>query len=71
MDGVSGIGDEILEADRDEPRKQRHTTQNIFERLRDEHGVMGGYTIVKDNVRARWQSTCEALTPNFHPPGHA
>ena len=48
LDGFTGIVDTILEADRDEPRKQRHTAQRIFERLRDEHGFSGGYTIVKD-----------------------
>ena len=71
MDGVTGIFDEILEADWDEPRKQRHTAQNIFDRLRDEHGFIGGYAIVKDNVRARRQSTREALAARNHPPGHA
>ena len=45
LDGFTGIIDAILEADRDEPRKQRHTAQRIFERLRDEHGFTGGYTI--------------------------
>ena len=40
--------DAILEADRQVPRKQRHTAKRIFERLRDEHGFDGQYTIVKD-----------------------
>jgi hypothetical protein len=38
--------DAILEADRDAPVKQRHTAKRIFERLRDEHGYTGGYTVV-------------------------
>ena len=46
LDGFTGIVDTILEADRAEPRKQRHTAQRIFERLRDEHGFTGGYAIV-------------------------
>ena len=29
-------------------RKQRHTAMNTFEHLRDEYGLTGGYTIVKD-----------------------
>ena len=41
----------ILEADRTAPAKQRHTAKRIFERLRDEHGYGGGYTVVKDHVR--------------------
>ncbi len=53
------------------PRKQRHTAQRIFERLRDEHGFTGGYTIVKDYVRERRLSTREAFVPLHHPPGHA
>ena len=71
LDGFTGIVDAILEADRAEPRKQRHTAQRIFERLRDEHGFTGGYTIVKDYVRARRQSTREAFVPLHHLPGHA
>ena len=43
--------DAILEADRTAPVKQRHTAKRIFERLRDEHGYAGGYTVVKDYVR--------------------
>ena len=73
LDGFTGIIDAILEADTDPdvPRKQRHTAHRIFERLRDEHGFTGGYTIVKDYVRARRQSTREAFVPLHHPPGHA
>ena len=73
LDGFTGIVDTILEADTDPdvPRKQRHTAHRIFERLRDEHGFTGGYTIVKDYVRARRQSAREAFVPLHHPPGHA
>jgi hypothetical protein len=42
--------DAILEADRTAPVKQRHTAKRIFERLRDEHGFGGGYTVVKDHA---------------------
>ncbi len=41
----------ILEADRQAPKKQRHTAQRIFDRLVDEHGYHGGVTIVKESVR--------------------
>ena len=43
--------DAILAADMTAPVKQRHTAKRIFERLRDEHGYGGGYTVVKDHVR--------------------
>jgi transposase len=45
------IIDEILRADRQEPKKQRHTAKRIFDRLREEQGYGGGYTQVKDYVR--------------------
>ena len=36
--------DAILDADKTAPPKQRHTAKRIFERLRIEHGFLGGYT---------------------------
>jgi transposase len=53
------------------PRKQRHTAKRIFERLRDEHGFEGGYTIVKDYVRERRLRLREIFVPLSHLPGHA
>ena len=44
---------EILKQDQQAPKKQRHTAQRIFNRLQAEHRYDGGYTIVKDAVRAR------------------
>jgi hypothetical protein len=38
LDEFIGVIDAILAADRERPKKQRHTSQRIFERLRDEHG---------------------------------
>ena len=46
LDGFTGIVDAVLEADRDVPRKKRHTAHRIFGRLPDEHGSTGNYTIV-------------------------
>ena len=40
-----GVIDAILEDDKQRPAKQRHTAKRIFERLREEHGFTGGYTI--------------------------
>ena len=51
LDAFTGIIDAWLEEDREVHRKQRHTAKRVFERLRDEHGFTGGYTIVKDYVR--------------------
>ena len=63
--------DAILEADRTGPVKQRHTAKRIFERLRDEHGFDGGYTVVKDYVRIARARSRETFVPLSHPPGHA
>jgi transposase len=62
---------EILQQDRQAPKKQRHTAWRIFERLRDEYGFTGGYTIVKDAVRAWKQGHQEVFLPLSHPPGEA
>ncbi len=61
----------ILEADRAAPPKQQHTAKRIFERLRDEHGYGGGYTVVKDHVRRQRVRGREVFVPLAHPPGHA
>ena len=62
---------QILEEDRQAPKKQRHTAKRIFERLRDEYGFQGGKTVVKDAVRAWKQSHQEVFLPLSHPPGEA
>ena len=51
LDGFSEIIDQWLRDDVGQHRKQRHTAKRVFDRLRDEHGFTGGYTIVKDYVR--------------------
>jgi len=63
--------DRILTEDRIAPVKQRHTAKRIFERLRDEHGYGGGYTVVKDYVRQCRARGRETFVPLAHPPGHA
>ncbi|WP_454888184.1 IS21/IS408/IS1162 family transposase [Sphingobium herbicidovorans] len=63
--------DRILAEDRIAPVKQRHTAKRIFERLRDEHGYGGGYTVVKDYVRQCRARSRETFVPLVHPPGHA
>ena len=65
----TGIIDAILAADEGRPKKQRHTSKRIFERLRDEHGYSGGITIVKDYVLARRLRHREVFVPLRHDPG--
>jgi transposase len=63
LDAHAGFIEEILTSDLTAPKKQRHTIQRIFERLRDERGFDGGYTTVRDYVRPRRLSLKEAFVP--------
>ena len=71
LDAFTGQIDQWLAEDKVRPRKQRHTAKRIFERLRDECGFDGGYTIVKDYVRTRKRTGKEMFVPLSHQPGHA
>jgi transposase len=66
-----GVIDAILEEDKQQPKKQRHTAKRIFERLRAERSYTGGYTIVKDYVRQARLSSQEMFIPLAHAPGEA
>ena len=67
---MAGI-DKILEGDRSVHKKQRHTAQRIFERLRDEEGFSGGYTIVREYVARALLRSREMFIPLSHRPGQA
>jgi hypothetical protein len=57
----------ILEADRSAPKKQRHTAERIYQRLRDEHGYTGGRTL--RGAVADWhRHRAEVFVPLAHPP---
>ena len=71
LDRWVAIIDQILEDDKQQPRKQRHTAKRIFDRLKEEHGFPGGYTIVKDYVRLKRLRQREMFVPLEHPPGNA
>jgi transposase len=45
-DAVAGLIDAMLREDLDAPRKQRHTSRRIWQRLADEHGVAVSYSYV-------------------------
>ena len=66
-----GVIDAILNDDKQRPAKQRHTSKRIFERLKEEHGFTGGYTIVKDYVRTAALRGQEMFVPLVHPAGEA
>ena len=71
LDGFTEIVEQWLREDLGQRAKQRHTAKRVFERLRDEHGFTGGYTIVKDYVREHRRRGREMFVPLHHPPGHA
>ena len=52
LDPYVGVIDAIQVADKTVPRKQKHTSKRVFERLRDEYGYVGGITVVKDYIFA-------------------
>jgi len=63
-----------LEQDKSEPRKQRHTIQRIYDRLRKEHSYTGSYSTVKRYVarkKAKDKKISEGYLPIAQPPGHA
>ena len=62
---------QILEADRQAPKKQRHTAERIFQRLRDEHGYAGCASIVRAAVAEWKRAQAEVFVPLAHPPGEA
>ena len=47
LDPYKALIDEILRADLDAPRKQRHTVPRIFHRLVEEHGAAVSYGVVR------------------------
>ena len=61
----------LIVADRHLPRKQRHTAIRIFERLRDERGYQGGYSVVKEVVAELKATKREVFMPLSQPPGEA
>jgi len=71
LDGFTEIIDGWLRKDADRPRKQRHTAKRVHDRLREEHGFTGGYTIVKDYLREHQRRSREMFVPLHHAPGHA
>jgi transposase len=71
LDGFTHIIDEYIEGDKSVPRKQHHTAKRTFDRLRNEHGFMGGYTIIKDYMRTHHKRHKEVFVPLSHAPGHA
>jgi transposase len=71
LDGFTEIIDGWLREDQGRNRKQRHTAKRVLDRLREEHGFTGGYTIIKDYMREHERRGREMFVPLAHQPGHA
>jgi transposase len=63
------IIDAWLEQDPSRPRKQRHTAQRIYERLRDEYGYAGSPSSVRRYVAWRKRGQGEVFMPLYFGPG--
>ena len=63
------IIDAWLEEDERRPRKQRHTAQRIYERLRTEHQYLGSSCTVRRYVARRRQKQQEVFVPLVFAPG--
>jgi transposase len=65
--------DAWLVADREAPRKQRHTAKRIHQRLVDEHGAEVAEVTVRQYVRARKRQlgwpVADVFVPQHHEPG--
>ena len=61
--------DQILAEDEQAPRKQRHTAAQVFRRLRDEEGYVGGYDQVRRYIAAHRRRHVETFIPLSHEPG--
>ncbi|MDP9792887.1 transposase [Catenuloplanes nepalensis] len=78
LDPFKSIIDDILRADLDAPRKQRHTTKRIYDRLIDEHGMQAvSYQVVRGYVAERkpkiraeaGRGPVNVFLPQTHRPG--
>lgn len=77
LDRFRGLIDEMLIADLDAPRKQRHTAQRVFDRLVDEHQAVISYSTVRQYVKSRraqiafeaGKASLEVFIPQEHAPG--
>jgi transposase len=61
---------DILEGDKEVPKKQRHTAKRIYERIKEE-GYQGKYTQVKEAVNELKSKAREVFMPLTHRPGEA
>lgn len=64
LSGHEAFIDQVLEADKHAPRKQRHTVKRLFDRLVTERGYAGSYRTVCKYV-ARWRQARQSDAQAF------
>ena len=69
LDPFKAVIDEILAADEQAPRKQRHTATQVHRRLVAEHGYQGGYDQVRRYIGSKRRRERETFIPLDHDPG--
>src|SRR5262245_44381562 len=69
VDPFKPIIDEIVRADEQAPRKQRHTIAKMVRRLREEHGYQGSYERVRQYLLGKNRRQRETFIPLDHDPG--
>ena len=69
IDGYMEWIRQLMDADHEVPRKQRHTAKRIFDRLKTERGYRGGYTAVKEVVAVLKVMKREVFVPLSHQSG--
>ena len=69
LGSLKPLVDEILKADEEAPRKQRHTAAQIFRRLQRERGYAGGYDQVRRYVGKHRRNQRDTFIPLSHDPG--
>ena len=70
LDPISPTIDQWLEADREAPRKQRHTAKRVYDRLVAEHGYAGKERAVREYVQ-RWKKEHQGAALGFLPLAYA
>jgi transposase len=66
LDPFKSFIDSVLESDKLEWRKQRHTAVRLFDRLRKEHGYTGSYNTVVTYVRARKAEMSQSIKDEYN-----
>jgi transposase len=69
LDPFKKVIDEVLLADEQAPRKQRHTATQMHRRLVAEHGYAGGYDQVRRYISSKRRRERETFIPLDHDPG--